>query len=1325
MTYVVTQTCADSMFTNCVDVCPVDAFREGPQMLFIDPDVCIECNACLSECPVRAIYPEHAVPDQMKSAIELNAVESKRHPVIRESRVPQLDTPAAGPAQADSGPAAPKRKSTTPTKRFAVVGAGPAGFYAVEEILRQLPAAEVDLFERLPTPFGLVRYGVAPDHPKIKSIAQSFDRIARSPGLRYFGNVEIGKDIGRDELLAHYDGVLYATGGSSSRKLDLPGSGLGNIFGASAFVGWYNGHPDFVNLKVDLSAETAVIIGMGNVALDVARVLTMPIEALEHTDIADHALNALRQSRVRQVCLVARRGPVQAAFTPKELRQLVELKDVRIEIAPDDLDLDAASEAELADPLNTEARENLALLRTALGKAQSGERAIRFIFRLSPRAFEGKDQMVQNMTAVSNALIANAQGSVSAKATGKGQTMPAGLIINATGYEGLPIDGLGFDEQRSVIANLEGRVVAGTSEASGREYVAGWIKRGASGVVGSNRQCALETVRHLLADQSSLPKTDASTKDIQPLLDERKVSFVSYDDWLLLDQYEVERGRQMGRPRRKVTEVSEMLDIIGRHRATAVETPQDKPAGQSLPSATAASVDQPAKTPPADVKTHFRTCSLCEAMCGIKIGYEGERILSIAGDPEDPHSRGHICPKGYALQDLHNDPDRLKTPLKRIGHQWIPIPWEEALDEVAERLVGIQGEYGNDAVAAYWGNPTAHNLGTMLTIEKFRSTLKSRNMFSASSLDQMPHQLVSYFMYGHSQLFTIPDIDRTDYMLMLGANPAASNGSLMSAGDVLGRLQDITRRGGKIVLIDPRRTETVRYVSEHQFIQPGSDALFLLGLIQVILDKGLSKPGRLIDIVRGWDGLTALMQRIPLERIASETGIAAGEIERIALEFATAEHAVCYGRMGVSTQAFGALNHWLIQLLNILTGNLDRQGGMMFTTPAFDLAKMSGRGGFDRYQSRVRGRAEFGREFPTAILAEEMLTPGSGQVRAFVSIAGNPVLSSPNGRQLEEALAGLDYMVAVDFYLNETTRHADIILPPTGPLEHEQYDIVFNLLAVRNVAKYAEALFPQRPGTRSDLEIFTGLIKRIQRLKMKRKPLPIRLKHRLTEQVSELLTPQRVLDLALRTGPYGKGLNPMRQLNPFSKGLDLARLKKHPHGLDLGPLQQSLPQRLFTCDKRIQLMPPLLVQDLERLCERYDGKPTAPGLLLIGRRDLRSNNSWMHNSFRLVKGRDRTALFMHPADASAQQIQDRDEVRVISSRGELITTVRTTEDIKPGVVSLPHGWGHHRPGMRLGTAASHPGVSMNDITDERVLDELSGNAVLNAVPVQIERVGAV
>jgi formylmethanofuran dehydrogenase subunit B len=728
----------------------------------------------------------------------------------------------------------------------------------------------------------------------------------------------------------------------------------------------------------------------------------------------------------------ARRGPAQAAFTPAELQKLMDMPGVRIVVDAADLVLDEASASDLDAPLNVEARQNVALLREAQARTLDGERRIRFVFKTSPEAFDGDEGRVASMRGVVNTLHRDERGSVVAQATDERIALAADLVINATGYQGVALDDVAFDAQRSVIVNRDGRVQSERAESSTKEYVVGWIKRGASGVIGSNRQCAVQTVRLVAADLASAPsKALSATVDVLALLAGRGVDVVSFDDWKILDRHERAQGAAQGRPRRKEVDVARMLAVIHRGRAQAREAQSAGPASPTIRAGDASGA------PRSDVQTHYRTCTLCEAMCGIKIERDGQRIVSIAGDPDDPHSRGHICPKGYALQDLHNDPERIRTPMKRVGDTWLPISWDNALDEVATRLVAIQKQHGNDAVAAYWGNPTAHNLGLLLTLPTFRAQLRTRNIFSASSLDQMPHQLVSYLMYGHSQLFTIPDIDRTDYMLMLGANPAASNGSLMSAGDVLGRLQGITRRGGRIVLIDPRRSETAHYASEHQFIQPGTDALFLLGLLQIIIQRRLTQPGRLTDLVVGWEGLTELLDVVPLDRISALTGIAAADIERIAVDFASAKTAVCYGRMGVSTQSFGTLNHWLIQLLNILTGNLDRAGGMMFTTPAVDLLKSSGRGGFNRYQSRVRKLPEFSRELPTSILAEEILTPGEGQVRAFVSVAGNPVLSSPNGRQVDQALAQLDFMVAVDFYLNETTRHAHILLPPTGPLEHE------------------------------------------------------------------------------------------------------------------------------------------------------------------------------------------------------------------------------------------------------------------------------------------------
>jgi anaerobic selenocysteine-containing dehydrogenase len=712
--------------------------------------------------------------------------------------------------------------------------------------------------------------------------------------------------------------------------------------------------------------------------------------------------------------------------------------------------------------------------------------------------------------------------------------------------------------------------------------------------------------------------------------------------------------------------------------------------------------------------THFRTCTLCEAMCGLTLQTEGGRVVSIRGDADDPFSRGHICPKGAALGDVHADPDRLRQPMRRTPGGWQPVSWDEALDEAAERLRAVQRAHGRDAVAVYQGNPTVHNYGSMLYAPGFVRALGTRNRFSATSVDQLPHHLAAYFMFGHGLLIPVPDLDRTHFFLVLGANPAVSNGSLMSAPDAAGRIKAIRRRGGTVVVVDPRRTETAALADRHHFIRPGTDALLLLALLHVVFAEGLEKPGRLAELTDGLQAVRALAADFAPERAASATGIAADEIRALARAFAAAPGAVCYGRCGVSTQAFGGLAHWLINLLNLVTGNLDRPGGAMFTRAAVDVLKRSRPGSYGRWKSRVRGLPEFSGELPVATLAEEMLTPGPGQVRALVTSAGNPVLSTPNGAQLDRALAGLDFMVSVDFYLNETTRHAHLILPPTSPLEHDHYDLVFYLLSVRNAARFSPAVFPAPPGALHDWEIFLGLQRRLER----------GAKARLRHAVLARMRPHGLLDVGLRTGPYGAGFR------PFGRGLSLRKLRRHPHGIDLGPLKPALPGRLFTADRRIHAAPAPMLDDVARLrahladAEASAGAATADGfdLLLIGRRQLRSNNSWMHNYPRLMKGRDRCTLLLHPADAAARGIADGGAVRVASRAGSVEVAAELSDEVMRGVVSLPHGFGHGRPGIGVTVAAAHPGASANDVTDELRVDALGGNAALNGVPVRVEAV---
>ena len=710
-------------------------------------------------------------------------------------------------------------------------------------------------------------------------------------------------------------------------------------------------------------------------------------------------------------------------------------------------------------------------------------------------------------------------------------------------------------------------------------------------------------------------------------------------------------------------------------------------------------------------------------MCGIEINAlpnGSSQKLRIEGDQADVFSHGYICPKAVALQDIHYDRDRLKQPVRRTANGWQHIDWDEAFDDVADSLKRIQAKHGRHSVAFYVGNPTVHNYGSLLFLPGFIRSLHTRNRFSATSVDQLAHHFAAFFMFGHQLLLPIPDIDRTDFLLILGANPSASNGSLMTAPDAPGRLCAIRERGGKVILIDPRRTETARLADQHIFIRPGTDVLLLLAMLHVICAENLVNLDRLAEITDGLEIIRELATDFSPERVERITGVPAEQVRELAREFASAKTAACYGRIGVSTQEFGAVCQWLINVLNIVTGNLDSPGGAMFTRPAFDpVAAPEGlapRGSFGRWHSRVRKLPEFGGELPVAALAEEILEPGEGQIKAMVTSAGNPVLSTPNGRQLDRAFAGLEFMASIDFYINETTRHANIILPPTASLEHDHYDLVFHLLAVHNTVKYSPPLFEPNGNTRHDWQIFLELQTRMESKSLASSVLA-KTKRAVT---GRFFPPSRILDLGLRFGPYGS------RLKPFSGGLTLAKLRESPHGIDLGALQSCFPERLSTPSKRITLAPELLVKDLERvktklLQSRTNG--SSHDLLLIGRRQLRSNNSWMHNSERLVKGRARCTLLMNPGDAAARDIVAGQQVRVSSRTGTIEIPVEISDGIMAGVISIPHGWGHDRSGIQMSVAEQHSGASINDLTDDQSIDALCGTAAFNGTWVSVEKIG--
>jgi len=730
--------------------------------------------------------------------------------------------------------------------------------------------------------------------------------------------------------------------------------------------------------------------------------------------------------------------------------------------------------------------------------------------------------------------------------------------------------------------------------------------------------------------------------------------------------------------------------------------------------------------------THFRTCPLCEATCGLAIEVEGGRVTKIRGDADDVFSRGYVCPKGATLKDLHEDPDWLKTPLVGRGTDAREVGFGEAFAEVERRLRPIIEEHGRDAVAIYLGNPNVHNIAGSIYVRPLIKAIGTKNVFSASTVDQMPRHVSSGLLYGGAGLIPVPDIDRTDLLLMLGANPLESNGSLCTAPDFPGRLKALRARGGRLVVIDPKRTRTAEVADAYLPIRPGTDVQLLLAMAHVLFEEGRVSPGSAGEYVEGLAELERAVAKWTPERAAETTGIAAVTIRDLALQVADADSAVVYGRIGTNTVRHGTLTSWATDIVTMLAGHLDAPGGLMWPRAAHARAtdgRPGGRGFLTgRWQSRVRGAPEVNGELPVAVLAEEIETPGEGQIRALVTIAGNPVLSTPNGKRLAAALSQLDLVVSVDPYRNETTCHADVLLPVPTPLERSHYDFAFYGLAVRNVVNYSPPVFETEQPQESEVLARLALIAQGQPADTDTTALDAMLAggamHASVSNdaaavhgrdAAELLAetegkpgPERVIDALLRGGAFGDRL-------------DLAVLEASPHGIDLGALEPQLPGVLRTESRRIELLPGPIAEELERL-ELESGAEPSP-YVLIGRRHLRSNNSWMHNVERLVRGRDRCTLQIHPDDAKALGLDGEGAMARVRSRvGELEVTVEQTDALSRGVVSLPHGFGHDAEGTRLSVASRHAGVNTNILTDEEALDVLSGTSVLNGIPVEIEAV---
>ena len=743
-------------------------------------------------------------------------------------------------------------------------------------------------------------------------------------------------------------------------------------------------------------------------------------------------------------------------------------------------------------------------------------------------------------------------------------------------------------------------------------------------------------------------------------------------------------------------------------------------------------------------RTAIRTCPLCEATCGLEITLgPGEQIVRIRGDKDDVFSHGYICPKGSTLGDLHHDPDRLRAPMVKKDGVHVEVSWDEAWQAVADGIARTFDKHGRQSFAIYAGNPAAHNIGSLIYNSVVYRSIGSHNKFSASTVDQIPKHVAGGYMFGTAQSIPIPDVDHTDLFVMLGANPYESNGSLCTAPDFPGRIEAVRARGGRVITIDPRNTKTARNSDQWISIRPGTDGLLLAAVLHTIFEEGLARPEpRIATLTNGTDELRAAVKGITPESVSAATGVGADVIRQLARDICAAKSAAVYGRIGVNTVEWGTVNAWLVDAINVVSGNIDRRGGAMFPLPATGNATSRGQGGkgkgfsIGRGHSRVSKRPEAMGEYPVAILAEEITTPGDGAIRGFICLSGNPVLSTPHSKQLDDALAQLEFMVSVDIYLNETSRRADVILPAPSALQKEQCDITFYGLSVRNIINYSPAILPLADGQPDEWEIIAKLGGILQGLgadvsvdliddTMLRQTIgaavatagsPIH--GRDADEIHALLSvdgrrgPARHIDLMLQTGPYGAGFG----ANPG--GLSLQKLLDNPHGIDLGPLEPRIPEMLRTTSGRIELAPDLFLSELARMHD--ESKKIDPNqMLLVGRRELKSNNSWMHNVRVLTKGALKCTAQVHPDDAARLGLTDGADARIASRVGEITIPVEVTDSVRPGVVSVPHGWGHDMDGARLKVASAKAGVNSNVLTDDKIIDPLSGNAALNAIPVTV------
>jgi formate dehydrogenase len=716
---------------------------------------------------------------------------------------------------------------------------------------------------------------------------------------------------------------------------------------------------------------------------------------------------------------------------------------------------------------------------------------------------------------------------------------------------------------------------------------------------------------------------------------------------------------------------------------------------------------------------HTTFCRICEAACGMVATVEDGRITKLRPDRDHPLSQGEACPKGVAMLEVHDDPDRVLHPMRRRadGEGFERVSWREAIADIGTRLRAVRDEHGGDAIGWYMGNPGAFSYSHPLWVKGFVDALGSKHYYTASSQDVSNRFAASALLYGSPALLPIPDLNRTKFLLVVGANPLVSHGSVLTAPRIRHQLDEIVERGGRVVVVDPRRSETARQY-EHVPVQPDSDAQLLLSLLHVIFDEHLEDTAAITEQSTGTQLLRNAAAEHPPEATESATGVPADTVRALARDIAAAESAAIYGRTGSCLGRHGTLVSFLLDALGLVTGNLDRPGGLVFGRPVIALDEVAHRGGLDSYgkvHSRIGGFPDVLGAMPASLMAEEITTPGDGQMHALFVSAGNPVMSVPDGDKLTRALVELDLLVSIDLYVNETNKHADYVLPAATFLEREDLPIAFLGFYTTPFIQWTEPVVAPRGEARDEWETIDDIAGELGIV-----PLPIPQLRMLGRRLTRWLTPQRLVELLLRTSAQG-------DLFGLRRGkLNLDVLRKHPSGIvvDEQIATGVLRKRIYTRDKRVNLQPQQLREALDRL--RDLGGADSGGefpLRLIGLRELRSHNSWMHNSPMLMRGKRTHAARVHPDDAVAHGLSDGGGVRITSKHGSLEVAVKVTDEIVAGTVALPHGWGHHG-GWQVANAAG--GANSNVLAGSAVedLEPLAGMAFLNGIRVKLEPIAA-